>query len=118
MDPFDGGFFTLVMFIIVLGGLGTIAWWVFIFFIAKNAFTALTSQLDRTLPDLERQIRSYQRTAQPNPQAQANIVAALSQMWRQVGQLDNLHRQQYEVRTGELMGMAAQAGIDWQPPSF
>jgi hypothetical protein len=118
MDPFDGGFITLFMVIAVLGALGTIAWWVFVFLIAKNAFTALTRDLDRAFPDLQRQIRAYQTMAQRNPQAQALIVSKLSQAWQQMGQLDSLHRQRYEVRAGELMGMAAQAGIDWQPPSY
>jgi hypothetical protein len=33
-----------------------------------------------------------------------------------IGQLDDLSRQRYETRMGDLMGMAGQAGVEWTPP--
>lgn len=119
MDPFGGGFSTLFIVVaVLLGALGTIVWWAFVIFIAKNAFSALTRQLDRAIPDLERQLRAYERTAHHNPQTQTSILNGLTNVWQQMGQLNALHRQRYDVRMGELTGLAAQAGIDWSPPSY
>lgn len=56
--------------------------------------------------------------SQLNPQQQAQIAQMLMQAQTQMHQLDDLARQRYESRVGDLMGMAADAGIDWTPPSY
>jgi len=44
------------------------------------------------------------------------LLQALSSHSNQSSQLQGIYRQRYETRVGELMGMAASAGLDWKPP--
>jgi hypothetical protein len=71
------------------------------------------------LPDLEHLIGSYSNLP-PEQQMQQRIL--FMNMMLQANNLmrnsQDLNRQRYEVRMGELQGMAASAGLDWTPPSY
>ena len=57
-------------------------------------------------------------SGQMSPQQKAQIAQMLTQANTHMNQLNDLSRQRYENRVGDLMGMAASAGIDWTPGSF
>ena len=42
----------------------------------------------------------------------------LMQAQNQMTQINDISRQRYETRIGELSGMAASAGFDWSPGSY
>lgn len=103
---------------VVVSGIGSMFWWGLVAFgaykIARLANQQVEQQLQQALL-LGQQLQSLpprQRAA-----AGAQMSVALSSLSNHMSQLDDLRRQQYDVRMGELAGMAAQAGIDWQPPS-
>jgi hypothetical protein len=52
-----------------------------------------------------------------DPGMQQQILSQWAQAQNQLGQLDSIHRQRYDARMGDLMGMASQAGIDFNPYS-
>jgi hypothetical protein len=110
-------FFILIALAVIGPILGGLFWLIFYVWLAKTAPSAAERNLQQTLPTLEQLI---QQAARQGPQAldaaqQAQIMSLFMQAQNRMGQLDDLHRQQYDVRMGELMGMAAEAGIDWRP---
>ncbi len=115
----DDSFTYLVVILVVLGVLGTIVRWAIFIFSAKRTFDALRRNLDQQIPDLQRMIQLFS-TLPPGqrPQMQAAILGQFGHMQSQMNQLEGLRRQQYEVKVGELQGMAASAGLDWTPPSY
>ncbi|MEW6619962.1 MAG: hypothetical protein AB1422_11615 [bacterium] len=80
---------------------------------AERNFNQMLSQIEGMLTHIPQGNNS-----QLNPQQQAQIAQMLMQAQTQMHQLDDLARQRYESRVGDLMGMAADAGIDWTPPSY
>jgi len=112
---FDSGFGFLIV-LVVLGALGSVAWWVFVIWAGAQVFRAATSQLDGLLPQLETQLRSYQNLP-PTQRAgrDAQIAAMMFKAQNEMRNIDALHRARYETRVGELSNMAAQAGIDFRP---
>lgn len=69
---------------------------------------------------LEAQLRQAAELGKNRGNSDA-LVAMLNHLSRQMagaGQLEGLRRQQYENKVGELMGIAASAGLDWKPPGF
>ena len=117
---FDLGWIWVLIFVsVVISGLGSILWWVAVFFVAKKALDQVRRNLDQTLPALERQLRGYQQLPPPARSAQAaQIATMLMQAQKQLRQLDSLQRERYDVRVSELSSMAANAGISWTPPSY
>jgi hypothetical protein len=115
----DSGFITIIIGMIVVGALASAAWWAFIIFFGVKAFKHIARNLDSQIPTLQQQIRRFSTMSGLQQQTmRPDIIAALSRMNSQLGQLDAIHRQRYELRMGELQGMAANAGIDWTPPPY
>jgi hypothetical protein len=113
--------FLFILFIIaavVLPIIGGIVWLLIYFFAAKTVISAAERQFQQTLPNLEAMLSQIPTGgfSQLDPQQQNQITMMLMQANRQMSQLDDLSRQQYDVSVGNLMGMAAEAGIDWTPP--
>jgi hypothetical protein len=110
----------LIIFGAVLSAIGGIIWWVIVFFFIKSAVSSAQRDLDRLLPNIERMLRQATNTStgQPDSQQQAQLMNMMMQAQNQMHQLDDLHRQRYENRVGDLMGMASSAGIDWTPGSY
>ena len=110
------GFFIVIL---IIGGVvsvaGFIIWIVFFVWLAKSAFKQAESQLGQLLPQIDQMLKAAD---QMSPQQKNQIAQMLMQANTQMGQLNDLSRQRYENRVGELMGMAANAGIDWTPGSF
>lgn len=104
----------------VLSAIGGAIWWVIVFIFAKSAVRSAQQDLDRLLPNIERMLRQAAHTPsrQLDSQQQAQLMNMMMQAQNQMHQLDGLHRQRYDLRVGELMGMASQAGIDWKPDSY
>lgn len=82
-----------------------------------GALAQREQELNQTLAQLEGLLSQNPQGggAHPNPHHQAQLAQMLMRAQTQMGQLDDLARQRYENRVGELMGMAASAGIDWSP---
>ena len=111
-------FFTLMLLLMVVSIIGTVAWWALVFVgivkFARYANRQLEAQM-RAAETLVRQLP--QVPADQRAAAQAQMAQMLSKVNLQLRQLDDLGRQRYDARVGELMGMAGSAGINWTPPS-
>ena len=81
--------------------------------------SAAEQNVRNTIGDLEAILNQI---SQGSGQLDANQQARVAQMFMQahtgMGQLNDLSRQRYETRMGDLMGMAGQAGINWTPPPY
>ena len=49
-------------------------------------------------------------------QQMAQIQRVMMQANTHMSQMNDIQRQRYDVRMGELMSMASSAGINWTPP--
>ncbi len=108
--------FYWIMILGVVSMVGGVLWWVFFFFAVTSAARSAQHNLNQLLPSLEQQLRRINTApGHINASQQANIMQMLMQAQNQMHQLDGIHRMRYENRVGELMGMAANAGIDWRP---
>jgi hypothetical protein len=92
---------------------------VFFVWLAKAASRNAERDLNQMLYQLQGMLSHVPQGAvsQLSSQKKAEIAQMLMQAKSQMGQLDDLARQRYEVRVGDLMGVASSAGIDWTPPS-
>jgi hypothetical protein len=112
----DSGFIAAIVFLMILGGLGSIAWWVFVIWLGSKVWRAAASQLDGLLPQIEAQLRTYQYLPPSQRAGQdAQIAAMMFKLNQGMRQIDSVHRARYEARVGEISSMAAQAGIDFTP---
>ena len=102
---------------VVVTVLGWVIWLVFWVWLARTAISASERNLNQLFPDMERMLSQVPqgRIDQMNPQQQAQINSMLLQAQNHFHQLDDLARQRYETKVSGLMGMAAEAGIDWTP---
>ena len=111
MDGFVGA--------VLLIAIGSAAWWALVAWAAWNTFVRVRKQLDPLLESIDQQLGSISKLPPQQRLAyHGRIASMLTQANSQMRQLDSLRRQQYEVRVGELQGMAATAGIDWAPPRY
>jgi len=103
----------LIVILVFLSIIGSLLWWVFWIGLAIYAATKASQSLDAMLPDLEALLRQAQTVPlHQRPVIQNEITRRMAEANRQMSQLKDLQRQQYEVRVGELYGIAAEAGID------
>jgi predicted PurR-regulated permease PerM len=111
-------FFVLMILVGALSVLGTVVWFVFFVWLAKEAMSSTQRGLNTLLPNLEQLIQTYSKLP-PSQQMQqmANIQNMMMHASTYMSQMNDLQRQKYDVQMGELQGMAASAGIDWTPPS-
>lgn len=112
----DDLFFWIVV-AFVLSIVGTVAFWALMFFgvlkVAKFANRQFEAQL-RAAVALGRQIDNVPEAQRAAKQAELmGVLANVGGQWRD---LDALSRQRYDVKMGELAGMAGSAGLDWTPP--
>ena len=113
-------FFWLIVVGVVLSILGSVIWWVFIYFVINSAARLVTREIEAQMTELELLIQQVGAAAarhsiQVEPSMQARIIQLLSQSQNRMSQLDDVSRMRYESRVGELMGMASEVGIDWHP---
>jgi hypothetical protein len=107
-------FFWFLFAAAVLGILGPIFWIVAVVWLMKPFWER---KLNRTCQELEFTLSqaqsggTSQRTEQQAQIAQMHMRNALEQL----GRLDDRVRERYDVRMGQLRGMAASAGIEWLP---
>jgi uncharacterized protein (DUF2345 family) len=97
---------------IVLGVLGISLLMKFLLRQKETAFVQMLSQLEEMLGQVPQ--AGY---GSLHPQQQDHILQLLMRTHTQLGQLNNLAQQRYDNQISGLMGMAANAGIDWTPPS-
>jgi TolA-binding protein len=112
-------FFFWIIVLSVISMIGGVLWWVFFFVAVTTSVRNVQQNLNQLLPSLEQQLRQANAApGQINASQQANILQMLMQAQNQMHQLDGIHRMRYENRVGDLMGMAANAGIDWRPGDY
>jgi hypothetical protein len=92
-----------------------VIWTVFVVWAVKKGTEAVQADMNRA----QQLLQTYgsmpkSRQVQMKPE----LLRLLASTNAQLQQMDHLRRQQYEVKVGELHSMAAQAGIDWTPPSY
>lgn len=113
-------FFFWMIVIVFISTVAPIAFWVLfavgIFKLVSNA----GRQFEKELADNERRLRQLANSPYTGNQAvsQAQLMNRLMTMNSHYRALQDLDRQRYDLRMGELSSMAAQAGIDWKPPSY
>jgi hypothetical protein len=107
--------FGLMIIVAVLIGVGSwLFWFAIVFLMGRAAWRAAQHQLDNVLPDLEKSLRQMPQGGfqQLSPMQQQQMLAMMLKAQNQMRQLNDLSRQRYEARVGEINLMAAQAGID------
>lgn len=113
----------IIVLAVIVAVVGPIIFWVTVFFAAKRFFSAYENAA-REQEHLINQLIQAQNLgagagsgAGPVPaELQSQFFAAAARAQQSMSHLNGIHRQRAELRQSELMGMAAQAGID--PPSF
>lgn len=112
----ENEFLFLLMIGVVLSVLGSIFWWAFLIFGLVKGVKYYQRQFEQQLKFTEELQKQW---ANMSPQQQAAMQAQLTQAFGQLNQhysqLNNIAKQRYDNRVGELMGMASSAGIDWHP---
>jgi hypothetical protein len=109
----------MIIICAVLGALGYAARFFFFVWPMKKTFSVVQRDLDRMLPNLEQRTRSHSNLpANQQAQQKMQIMNMMIQANNQMRNLQDLNRQRYEVRMGELQRMTASAGLDWKPPSY
>ena len=115
-----GHFFWLISMGAAVSAIGVIIWWFIVFFVIITTVDSARQKLNRLLPGIEALLR--QASGSPARRLKSHQQAQLSGMLiearRQMRHLNAVHRQRYENRVDDLMGMAAQAGIDFSPGGF
>lgn len=114
---FDGFFFLVVLVLVIAAAIKVIRG-----ILLVRLFARSQNDIEALFTAIQRQIASASAAGgvrgspgimhQPAP---PQLTAMMLQYRNQMAQLDRLHRDQYEVRLGELQSMAANAGIDWTP---
>ena len=106
--------FEFIFIIAVLAAVvGPILFWGFVFFAAKRYLSAYQQAAARE----QQLLNQLMQTPGPaSPDIQAQFFAAAAQAQQSMAHLNGIHRERAELRQSELMGMAAQAGIE--PPTF
>jgi hypothetical protein len=111
----DNMFFWVIL-VVVVSIISSLVWWGLLLFGIVKGAKYLNRQFEQQLRNTE---AMHQQWAQMSPQERmvkaAQIAQALSQLNQGLAQLDDLGRQRYEARVGELMGMVNRAGINWHP---
>ncbi len=111
----DDMFFWMILAAVV-SVIGSLLSWGILFFGILKGAKYLNQQFEHQLRNTE---ALHQQWARMTPQERAaktpQMAQAFSQLNQRFGQLDNIARQRYDNRVGELMGMAGSAGIDWHP---
>jgi len=103
----------LIIIAILAAFVGPILFWGFIFLAAKRYLSAY----QRAAAEEQRLLNQVmQTTGTVSPDVQAQFFAAAIQAQQSMSHLNGIHQQRAELRQSELMGMAAQAGIE--PPNF
>ena len=103
-----------IIIIAILAALvGPILFWGFVFLAVKRYLSAyqMAAAEEQRLVN-----QAIHTTGNVSPDLQAQFFAAATQAQQSMSHLNGIHRQRAELRQSELMGMAAQAGID--PPNF
>jgi len=106
--------FEFIIIVAILAAVaGPILFWGFVFLAVKRYLSAY----EKAATEEQRIVNQVmQTTGTVSPDLQAQFFAAATQAQQSMSHLDGIHRQRAELRQSELMGMAAQAGID--PPNF
>lgn len=108
--------FTLMLIAAFLSVVGGVVWWGLVIFGIYKVAQHANRQFEQQMLEAEAMLRTLPRM--PSGQqsiARAQVMQNLTNLNAQWRQLDDLRRQQYDVRVGELSGMAASAGFDWTP---
>lgn len=107
----------LVILAALLPLLGWLFWIAIVFFVARAAVRSAQQGMEQLLPGLEGMLSQLPQGGfdQLPPQRQQQLLGVLMQAHNQMNQMNALSRARYETRVGDLMGMAASAGIDWRP---
>ena len=103
----------LIVIAILAAVIGPILFWGFVFFALRyylRAYERAAAQEQRLVNQL------MQSSGNISPELQTQFFTAAAQAQQSMSHLNGIHRQRAELRQSELMGMAAQAGID--PPNF
>ncbi len=115
-------FMTFVIILIVLGilsAIGTVLWWVLVIWAGVKAWQSVAKQLDSQMLDVNKLIeQAAAASGRRRSGLESQISLKLLNAQRQMRDLDNLHRQQYEVKVGEMQGLAARHGISIDLPGY
>lgn len=112
MDDMNSLVILIIVFSLIFGAL----WWGLIIFGLVKFAPFLRRQFEQQLKSLE---ALQQQWGQMSPQEQAAKRAQLGQAFlqvsRQLAQMNQVTRQQYDNRVSGLVGLAGSAGINWHP---
>jgi hypothetical protein len=118
--------FLLIIAAAVGSAVGTIAWWVLMGSSARKAAQTTSgassdgeTDLDRLFAQATRQIRAYSNLPATQRSAQSDQISVmLGRMTLRMRDLNRRGHERYDLRANELSTIAAEAGIEWQAPSY
>jgi len=109
----------VVIGFVVLAAIGSVLWWVAIIWFGVKAWQTVSKQLDAEAIHLNRLIA---QAAAASGAQRKNLEGVISQKMmnfqRQMSDLDNLHRQRYELKASELQNYAASNGVLIDLPKY
>jgi len=118
------GLFTLFIIVAVLGAIAFVAKIVFVVFLVKkgiDAYAAHQQAFDQAIRQQHMLLQQLPRGgggSGPSPQMVSQIQAHFWKAQNEMRQLDDLRRQQSELRMTEMTGQLAEAGIFINPSSL
>ena len=106
-------FIIIIVVLAVLSAIGSVLWWVAIIWFGVKAWQTVAKQLDGQAIDLQHLI--VQAAAASGSQRQ-NLEGVISgkmmNFHRQMSDLNDLHRQRYDLKVAELQSYATSNGLD------
>jgi hypothetical protein len=110
---------TFEIYLIVFGFIATVVTVSIVSLLLRHAMRRKKAAFARILSQLDEMLRQVPQSGygQLHPDEQDQITQMLMRTHTQLGQFNNLTREHYETQVGNIMGMAANAGIEWTPPA-
>jgi hypothetical protein len=112
-------FMVIIVVVAVLSALGSVLWWVFVIWFGVKAWQSIAKQLDAQALDVNKLIQKAAATSGPRRSGLENQISLkMLDFQRQMRDLDNLHRQRYELKASEMQSYAASNGIFVDLPKY
>jgi len=115
-------FSTFIIIVIVLAmvsAIGSVLWWVLLIYLGLQAWRRIAKQLDVQAVDMQRLIRQAGSVSVPQrKKLEGALSIQMMNFQQRMRELDNVHRQRYELKASEIQSMAASHGLSVDIPSW
>jgi hypothetical protein len=112
-------FIIILIVLAILSVVGSVLWWVAIIWLGVTAWRRIAKRLDAEAIDLNKLIQQAAMASGPQRTGlEGQVSLKMLDFQRQMRDLDNLHRQRYELKAAEMQSYAASNGIFIEPPKW